>query len=234
MLVTQIIVAARAAEVHRPSKETLMARSRKSAIVASLAVAGLVATGCGGGGGDSADGVKAADGSVTLNWSMWASGNAEQKAWQAVADSVTAAHPKIKIKLETSPFNDYFTKMSTRVSSGSAPCIISMQSLRMGQYASGMLPLDELITKNKLDIADYDSSIVEGLSADGKKYALPYDVGPVVMTYNKTRFREAGVPEPRIGWTIEEFESAAKKLTDGAKYGFVGQPLDLWSATTGS
>lgn len=184
----------------------------------ALALAGTLVMACGADGG----------GSRTLTWSMWADGGEEQQVWHELADRVSREDPRITIKLETSSFNDYFAKLGTRFQSGNAPCIVSMQALHTTGYTQGMLPLDDLIDKNKFDVTDFDKSIMEGLSADGKQYALPYDVGPVILTYNKDMFRNAGVSEPKPGWTLAEFESVARKLTGGRTYGFAAGPQDVW------
>ncbi|GGX14041.1 ABC transporter substrate-binding protein [Streptomyces lomondensis] len=184
----------------------------------AVALAGTLVTACGADGG----------GSKTLTWSMWATGGEEQQVWHEFADRVSREDPQITIKLETSSFDDYFAKLGTRLDSGDAPCIVSMQSLRTGGYTEGMLPLDDLIARNKFDVTDFDKSVMEGLSADGKQYALPYDVGPTILTYNRDMFRNAGVPEPRPGWTLDEFESVARKLTGDRTYGFVAAPQDVW------
>ncbi|MCL8014913.1 sugar ABC transporter substrate-binding protein [Streptomyces sp. AS02] len=187
----------------------------------AVLLAGTLVAACGSGSGGDGD-------SNTLTWSMWASGSEEQKVWQELANRVTAADPQIKIRLETSPFNDYFTKLGTRLGGDGAPCIVSMQSLRTAGYADGMLPLDDLIARNTFDVSDFDRSVMEGLSVGGKRYALPYDVGPVILTYNKDLFRKAAVAEPEPGWTLAEFESTARALTREGRYGFVASPVDLW------
>ncbi|WP_158102446.1 ABC transporter substrate-binding protein [Streptomyces africanus] len=184
----------------------------------ALALAGTLVMACGADGGDS----------KPLTWSMWADGGEEHQVWRELADRVSRDDPQITIKLETSSFDDYFAKLGTRFDKGDAPCIVSMQSLRTAGYTQGMLPLDDLIAKNKFDVTDFDKSIMKGLSANGKQYALPYDFGPVILTYNKGMFRNAGVPEPKPGWTLAEFESVAHKLTGDRKYGFVAAPQDLW------
>ncbi len=187
----------------------------------ALVLAGTLVTACGvGGDGES--------GSKTLTWSMWASVGEEPVIWRELAERVSAEDPQIRLKLETLPWGDYFTKIGTRLGGDSAPCIVTMQSLRTASYAQGMLPLDDLIAKNKFDVSDFDKLIMDGLSVGGKQYALPYDLGPAILTYNKDMFRKAGVPEPKPGWTLSEFESAARKLTRDGKYGFVASPLDGW------
>ena len=57
---------------------------------------------------------------------------------------------------------------------------------------------------------DYAPSITEGLRYEGKQVALPYDVGPFVIFYNKDAFKAAGLKEPAIGWTTDDFMSDAK------------------------
>lgn len=184
----------------------------------ALALAGMLLMACGAGGGDS----------KTLTWSMWASGGEEQQVWHELADRVSLQDPQLTIKLETLSFEEYFATLDTRLGGDDAPCIVSMQALRTTGFTERMLPLDDLIAKNDFDVRDFDKSVMEGLSADGKQYALPYDVGPVMLTYNKDIFRNAGVPEPKPGWTLAEFESVARKLTGDRTYGFVAAPQDVW------
>ena len=62
----------------------------------------------------------------------------------------------------------------------------------------------------------------------GKQVALPYDVGPVMMFYNKDRFDAAGVPEPKAGWTAEEFVAAAKKLSATGKPAIAPTSSDIF------
>ncbi|AXE87403.1 sugar ABC transporter substrate-binding protein [Streptomyces sp. Go-475] len=184
----------------------------------ALALAGTLVMACGADDG----------GSEPLTWSMWASGGEEQQVWHELAERVSREDPEITLRLETSSFDAYFAELDSRFARGDAPCVVSMQSLRTEGHTQGMLPLDDLIARTGFDVTDFDTSVMEGLSADGKQYALPYDVGPVILTYNKDMFRGAGVPEPEPGWTLAEFESAARELTGERTYGFVAAPQDVW------
>ncbi|MET9819365.1 sugar ABC transporter substrate-binding protein [Streptomyces sp. NPDC006386] len=184
----------------------------------ALALAGTLVMACGADDG----------GSEPLTWSMWASGGEEQQVWHELAERVSREDPQITLRLETSSFDAYFAKLGSRFARGDAPCVVSMQSLRTAGHTQGMLPLDDLIARTGFDVTDFDKSVMEGLSADGKQYALPYDVGPVILTYNKHMFRSAGVPEPEPGWTLAEFESVARELTGERTYGFVAAPQDVW------
>jgi len=196
-------------------------------IAAGVTVTALAACGSNDGSGSASGGSTDDSGNTTLQWSMWSGGTAEKDAWQAAADAVNAANPAITVDLETSSFDDYFTKMGTRIASGSAPCIVSLQSLRLGALQDGLLPLDDLISSTGFDTSDFVPAALEGLAADGQQYGIPYDNGPMLMLYNKDRFEEAGVDEPTSGWTQDDFVAAAKKLTTDGKYGFSAYPSDL-------
>ncbi|PSK95935.1 carbohydrate ABC transporter substrate-binding protein (CUT1 family) [Murinocardiopsis flavida] len=193
---------------------------------AAAAALGLcLVAGCG---ADSSVGGSTDDsGRTVLTWMMWSGGTAERDSWQAAADAVTKAHPDIRVKLETTSFDDYFTKIGTRMAAESSPCIVSTQSLRVAALKDGMRPLDDLIAAQGADTGEFDTAALEGLQVDGAQYGLPYDSGPMVMLYNKERFAEAGVAEPREGWTIADFEVAADRLSTDGVHGFSAFPGDL-------
>ncbi|GAA3469770.1 ABC transporter substrate-binding protein [Nonomuraea roseola] len=181
----------------------------------ALLAAGLVilvgATACGGGEG-TAGGAKQDDGTVTLDWEMWAGSEEEKAQLDHVAQLVTQQHPNIRIKLRTAPFNAYFTKLQTEFAAGKQACVVSMQSLRLGAYADLLEPLTAP--------EGFAPASLDALKMDGKQLALPYDLSPMLLYYNKDAFAKAGVAEPKAGWTIADFEKAAKALSTGGKFGF--------------
>jgi multiple sugar transport system substrate-binding protein len=191
---------------------------------ATLSILALV--GCGGGGGGGAS--SASGGKTALTWFMWSGSDVEVQAWKHVGAMVTQKYPKITVKFQTTSFPDYWTKLAAQASGGNAACILGMQSLRTPGLGQLLRPLDDLAKQNGVDMADFDKSITDGLTINGKLVAVPYDLGPLVIFYNKTAFTKAGVPEPKPGWTIQDFLSAGKSLTSAKKYGFAAFPLPDW------
>ncbi|MDR6289215.1 MULTISPECIES: ABC transporter substrate-binding protein [Inquilinus] len=165
---------------------------------------------------------------VTLTWQMWASTDAEVAAWKHVAEMVTAKHPDIKVELRTAPWRDYWTKLPTFVASNQLADIVSIQSLRLPNFTTIFEPLAEYASKSGLDLGQFDRSIIEGMSADGQLYALPYDFGPFMLFYNQDLFEKYQVPLPKPGWTQAEFLAAAKALTRDGNYGFGATSVDYW------
>ncbi len=196
--------------------------ARRTALLAVAIALGLLSVvACGG-----SPAATTADGKTELTWAMWVGGTEDTNAWQKVADEAGAA-AGVHITLQGSTFNDHFTKMTTQLASGNAPCLVAVQSLRTALLKDGMLPLGDLAKADNFDLSVFDKSMLDGLSADGNLYALPYDVGPMMMFYNKDMFAAAGVPEPKAGWTSDEFLDAAKKLTTGGKFAIAPNPGDL-------
>jgi ABC-type glycerol-3-phosphate transport system substrate-binding protein len=207
------------------------ARARRWLTAACAVLALTAVAACGGGNdGSGGSGSGSAD-KADLTWQFWVGGTEDQAAWQKVADQAHTDHSGITVKLQGTDWNNYWSKIGTLLASGKAPCIIGMQSLRLASYANAMLPLDDLIKKYGLKPEDFDKPIMDGLKADGKQIAIPYDSGPMVIFYNKDLFKAAGVPDPKPGWTIDEFKAAAKKLTTGGRTGLVTTPSDLGTAS---
>ncbi|MGC4151599.1 MAG: sugar ABC transporter substrate-binding protein [Propionicimonas sp.] len=150
---------------------------------------------------------------VTLDWGFWNQGEEGNAMWEGVAAKVTDAHPNITVKVTAPPFADYFTKLQSQLASNSAPCIVSMQSLRLPAFAEAMEPLDELLAQEGFKAEEWNPAALKALQRDGKQYAIPYGLSTMAFYYNKDLFAQAGVAEPQNGWTIADFEAAAKEIT---------------------
>jgi len=53
---------------------------------------------------------------------------------------------------------------------------------------------------------------------DGKPYAIPQEVSPILLYYNVTAFSSAGVPLPTGDWDWSSFSGQAQKLSQNGKY----------------
>ncbi|GAA3512959.1 ABC transporter substrate-binding protein [Actinocatenispora rupis] len=188
--------------------------------IAAVGAAALLATAGCGNSTAAAGGSKGSDGTVTLQWQMWSSGSDEAAQLKHLADLVHRKYPKIRIQLQTTPFKDYFTKLQTQLSANQAPCLVSMQSLRLGAFTDSLVPLDDLMKQQGFKAGEWDAGALKALQDNGKQLSLPMGVGSMLMYYNKDAFAAAGVPEPKPGWTVADFERDAKALTSGTRKGF--------------
>jgi len=192
--------------------------SRRRLLGMTGASAAAMALAACGGGSDTAGGSSGGGGALT--WYMWSGSTAEADAWKHVAGMVTEKDPTTELTFQTSTFNDFWTKLTSQAASGKSADIVGMQAQRAPQFKQLLVPLDDSLASLGVSASEFDASIFDGMKVDGKLMALPYDFGPLVIFYNKTAFQAAGLPEPAIGWTQEQFEEATRKLTKGSFYGY--------------
>ena len=175
--------------------------------------------------------------SGNVSWSFWVGSPGEAAVWKRNADLVSKTYPNLNVSLTTTSWTNYWTKLPIEASTQSMSCIAGLQYGYVGSVGNLFMPLNSLIKKYKYSLSPFESSMIKELSSNGNLLALPYDFGPVVVTYNKALFKAKGVPDPQPGWTWAQFVQDAKKLTGGGDYGYLpvtlgGTALSLSSPTT--
>lgn len=182
----------------------------------------LVLTACGGG-GSSPSGQ-----AVTLRYQIWDRNQAP--ALQQIVTEFKKTHPNINVQVEVTPFAQYWTKLETAATGGSAADVFWMNGPNFIKYASNgvLLPIDDQITADKLDLKNYPAALVTLYTYNGKHYALPKDFDTVGLWYNKKLFDAAGVKYPDDSWNWNTLRDAARKLTNPAKgvWGIAAQLAD--------
>jgi len=163
---------------------------------------------------------------VNLTWQMWGDEN-DTALWQSLADLVTEEYPNITVTPQISGWTDYWTRLPVLAASGQIADLVAMQSMRMPSFYAILEPLDAHFASDDFDTSVFEPSIIAGLAHDGTQYALPYDVGPWLVFYNRDKFAEAGLEEPALDWTFDDFKASAVALTEGDNYGFAGQAFDF-------
>ncbi|WP_319030913.1 extracellular solute-binding protein [Microbacterium algeriense] len=102
-----------------------MKKLRVGAVVAVTGVA-VAMTGCASSNsGGSADG-------DTIVVDMWAGSESDVDALEAQVAFAQEQNPDITIKLQTSPWSDFFTKLTTNMASGNMACVTGMSGAQLG------------------------------------------------------------------------------------------------------
>lgn len=160
-------------------------------------------------------------GNVTISYAIWDKN--DQPTSQKVIDAFQKANPGITVKLEITPWDQYWTKLQTAASGGAAPDVFWMNSLNVRLYAKGGIikPLDASAAQG------LSPAVADGYRYDGKLYGLPFNVSIPALWYDKTMFDAAGVKYPTAEWTWDDVKAAAKKLTNPAKKEF-GILAPMW------
>jgi len=139
-----------------------------------------------------------------------------------VLDLFEQKHPNIKVNRVFAPGGqDYITKLDLMIASGDPPAIYGPFSDRGYRYyaAKGLSQeLDDFVARDKVNLDDFHQDGLKGCRWRGKLMALPLDLWPHVIFYNRHIFREAGVADLPTDWnnqewTTERYEELAGKLT---------------------
>ena len=136
----------------------------------------------------------------------------------------------IKVKIQVTPWDQYWTMMEAGATGGTLPDVFWMHSNQVAKYAKYDILMDlsdKISSSQSVDMTKFPEELVELYqNEDGKQVAIPKDVDTIALWYNKTAFDEAGLSYPDESWTWDTFREAAKKLTkeDGSQYGTVIRP----------
>ena len=162
-------------------------------------------------------------------------GAAEQQLVNQVVDRWKQAHPngpKAEFVIVTDPVE----KFTTMLAGGSPPALVSMDSTQGVGFSDrgDFVALDDLIKRDKYDLADYIPVSLDQYRWKSKLYALLRDFSHQALWINTDMFAKEGVTPPSGdylsttgGWTFDQFTDAARRLTksDGgtraSQYGFV-------------
>jgi multiple sugar transport system substrate-binding protein len=206
------------------SRSNNLGLSRVLQVGLAALAAGTVAVAMAGcsSGGSSSSGMSG----KTVKMYTWIGGKPDRQQWDTYVAAGKAADPKVAVSYSGPPIGDYYTKLPTVLKGSSAPCLLTFQNGEVAPYVDGLEPLESYAKAAGVDLSSYNSAMIEQLSSGGKVYALPFNAEPNVIYYNKKLFKEAGVAEPTLGWTTDDFLAAAKATTKNGVYGFaLGQGI---------
>ena len=167
---------------------------------------------------------------VEITFMMW--GDPEELAvWQQIVDDFQGKNPNIKVKVDVSDWDSYWTKLKTLYAGGTPPDVFAMDAPLYPDWVSRgvLLNLQKYIdaTPGLLD-GLYANTLTAYKMQDGY-YGLPRDFQTIVLFYNKDIFDAAKIPYPTDKWTFDDLRKTAKQLTktegDKKQWGF---STDLW------
>ncbi|ETT57454.1 sugar ABC transporter substrate-binding protein [Paenibacillus sp. FSL H8-0457] len=228
------------------------AKGWASAIIALLFFSSLLAAcgGNGGGGSGSADTGNAPSGQdnagsgkpVEVTMITWESAAMNEKI-MASMKKFEEENPDIKVKLIPTPLDNYGVKINGMITAKKAPDIfMTGNDMLLDNAGKGLLyDWTELATQDKAFMEGFYEGVVDSWYYEGKLVGLPGLLNTYGIFYNKKSFQEAGLPEPKIGWTYDEFFAAMEKLSSNQggvqQFGYYA-PLDpfhvsLYSVSAG-
>ena len=149
-----------------------------------------------------------------------------------------AAHPEIKVKLETAGANyaEVSQKFNAGLASKQIPDVVMLSDVWWFKYflAGTIEPLDALIKEVKVETADYQDTLLKDYQFNGKQWGIPFARSTPLFYYNKDKWAAAGLPD-RGPNTWDEMDEWGAKLMAGAgagEYAFTHVKGDSYIAWT--
>src|SRR5512143_3148734 len=135
--------------------------------------------------------------SAEISFMMW--GDPEElKVWQQIVDDFQAKNPNIKVNVDVSDWDSYWTKLKTLYAGGTPPDVFAMDAPLYPDWVSrgALLNLQPYIDASPGLLDGLYPNTLEVYKTPEGYFGLPRDFQTVVLFYNKDLFDAAKVPYP--------------------------------------
>src|SRR5579859_3673717 len=164
--------------------------------------------------------------------------NSDMKTMQGFTDKFQAAYPSIKLNWVVLPENELRDRVTTDAASGAGSFdVVTVGTYDVPIWAKNgwLLSVDDLMASNPKNVqSNYDENdlikpVRDGLSYQGKLFAVPFYAESSMTFYNKAMFKAAGLTMPDEP-TWDQIRQFACKLNqpDKKQYGIALRGLPGW------
>lgn len=170
-------------------------------------------------GGASEQGAAPSNAPVTIDFITPGALGTEREMYTQFITDFQTAHPNVTVNVSFEAWGDYMTKLPTMFAGGVVPDMIHQHMSIVQDYAHrGVLrDLVPYMERDSIDPKDYIPALFDAFSNQGKTYGIPKDSAAWGVYYNTDLFDAAGLDYPGENWSLSDFQSAAKELTqDGS------------------
>lgn len=166
--------------------------------------------------------------SASLRYAIWDA--TQLDSMKEVVQAFNQTYPNIKVDVEVTPFDHYWTKLQTEASSSTMPDVFWMNPLSFELYASGnkLLPSKSLTDAGVIKQSDYPKPAWDMYNFDGVHYGVPKDNDAIAIWYNKKIFKQYDIDPPKAPWTWKDLTSKLQEIkvkSKGKVFGMTG-PVD--------
>ncbi|KWW17603.1 ABC transporter substrate-binding protein [Peribacillus simplex] len=143
-----------------------------------------------------------------------------------IVENYNKSQSEYEVNMQIVPQSDYYKTVDVAFSGQkNAPDLLIMHTDQLTNYVEKNLVKDvsETVASAGIKQEDYSETAWGAGTVDGKQYAIPLDIHPLLLYYNKDLFKAAGLDPEKAPVNRDEFLRFAKKLTDKSKgqYGYV-------------
>jgi len=146
---------------------------------------------------------------TTLRICWWGSQTRHDKTL-AVLDLYTKKN-NVTFDPDFSAFDGYFEKLNILIAASDAPDLIQMGG-NFVNYIGQIEDLAPYIQSGIINVDDTGESFLATTTLEGKVAGISSGTNAQGIAYDPALFAKAGVPEPAVNWTWDDYEAAALQI----------------------
>lgn len=206
----------------------------KKHVLASSAMVALLLAGC----GNNSDAESSGDSGTTNLTFMFRGGPDEREIYEDVVKEYEADNPGLNVEVIATDPDQYMTSLQASISGNDVPDVFFLEQGSVMAYVDNnvLLDISDKVDELEVDLDNIWEYGVDSYRYDGEQigegplYALPKDVGPFALAYNKDIFEESGLdmPDNDVPYTWDEFVEVGTELTNGEDQWATGMNIN-WS-----
>lgn len=172
-------------------------------------------TACGSGGSSS--------GSTALRMT-WSGSDERHERTQAAIKAAVNKLQDIEIRGEPAAGGgEYFNRLATQISGGNAPDIFEANTNQFPPFASRGALIDlEQFVPDIINLDEWREDSIDALRTDEGLIGLPAGENTFMLIYSVSAFEAAGVEEPSLDWTWDDFVRTANDISSASGDDFYG------------
>ena len=174
---------------------------------------------------------------VTLNAICYtdAQGADYQRTINGYKDEVSA---NLDLTIEITPWGEYWPKLKTSAAAGSPYDVMIMNGPNIMFHAANeiLYDLSPYVSADNIDMLEtFPAYLVNVYTIFGKVWGMPNFHATIGMYYNREHLDQAGLDEPAVGWTFEDWLEMSQKLTirKGGSPERWGTYVGIWGQSEG-
>jgi len=140
----------------------------------------------------------------------------ETRVYGQLAENFEKEHSDVTIEVvEIADKDEHIARLASSFASDSPPDVFLVNFREYSQFvAQGAIEaVQPLMEERDIVLSDYYPQPIQAFTFEGTLQCMPQNVSSLVIYYNKTVFKQAGVPFPADEWSWDEFRSTAEKLS---------------------
>jgi len=150
---------------------------------------------------------------VTLEfWNGFTGGDGPQML--ALTQQFTKENPRIKVRMVTVRWEDFYQKVPAAVRSGVGPHVglMHVDQLATSAEHGAIVAVDELVNDLGLQESNFAPPVWQAGVYRDQRYAVPLDMHSLGLYLNTATLEKAGLDPTRVPTNREEYEAALKEL----------------------